>query len=119
MLAIAAQPHAMATPRPGWAEQNPADWWDATLHNIRGVVSETMDRARVQAVATCGQMHGAVPVARDGVPLTTEAQLWCDKRAAHIATEVDSRPDSDDIEAPDRECPGGSLVRVQTGLDET
>jgi xylulokinase len=71
VLAIAAQPHAMATPRPGWAEQNPADWWDATLHNIRDVVSETMDRARVQAVATCGQMHGAVPVARDGVPLTT------------------------------------------------
>jgi xylulokinase len=97
VLAIAAQPHAMATPRPGWAEQNPADWWDATLHNIRDVVSETMDRARVQAVATCGQMHGAVPVARDGVPLTTEVQLWCDKRAAHIATEVDSRPDSDEL----------------------
>ena len=41
VLAVASQPHAMATPRPGWAEQNPADWWDATLRNVREVVSET------------------------------------------------------------------------------
>ena len=95
VLAIASHPHTMATPRPGWAEQNPADWWDATLRNVRDVVSETTDQVRVRAVAVCGQMHGAVPVARDGALLATAVQLWCDKRAARIATEVDARPDRD------------------------
>ena len=95
VLAIASHPHTMATPRPGWAEQNPLDWWDATLRNAHDVVSETADQVRVRAVAACGQMHGAVPVSRDGAPLATAVQLWCDKRAARIATEVDARPDRD------------------------
>jgi xylulokinase len=95
VLAIASHPHTMVTPRPGWAEQNPADWWDATLRNVRDVVSKTADQVRVRAVAVCGQMHGAVPVARDGAPLATAVQLWCDKRAAPIASEVDTRTDRD------------------------
>ena len=95
VLAITSKPHAMATPRPGWAEQNPADWWDATVRNVRDVVSVTAAQVRVRAVAACGQMHGAVPVARDGAHLATAVQLWCDKRAARIATEVDARPDRD------------------------
>jgi xylulokinase len=97
VLAIASRPHTMATPRPGWAEQNPADWWDATLRNVRDVVSETADRVWVRAVAACGQMHGAVPVARDGALLAAAVQLWCDKRAAPVATEIDALPDRDAV----------------------
>lgn len=95
VMAIASRPHTMATPRPGWAEQNPSDWWGAMLRNISDVVSTRADQVRVHAVAVCGQMHGAVPVARDGAPLATAIQLWCDKRAAPIASEVDAHPDCD------------------------
>lgn len=97
VLAMASQSHDLATPRPGWAEQNPADWWDATMHNVRDVVSRTVAQARVSAVAACGQMHGAVPVARDGVLLANAVQLWCDKRAAGIVAEVIARNDTGDL----------------------
>ena len=51
----------------------------------------------VRAVAACGQMHGAVPVARDGALLAAAVQLWCDKRAAPVATEIDALPDRDAV----------------------
>ncbi|MFT4038925.1 MAG: FGGY family carbohydrate kinase [Thermomicrobiales bacterium] len=88
LLASAAQPHELAVPRPGWAEQNPEDWWQATIDNIRDALARAPAGTRVAAVAACGQMHGTVPIARDGRLLADEVQLWCDKRAASIADEI-------------------------------
>lgn len=97
VLATVSRPQTMATPRPGWAEQNPAEWWDATRSNIRAVVSATQSEARLRAVAVCAQMHGTVPVAPDGTPLAAAVQLWCDKRAAPIVAEVSARGDQEEL----------------------
>lgn len=97
LLALASQPHILQTPRAGWAEQNPDDWWRATLVNVREVVEQTRDTARIAAIAVCGQMHGTVPIRRDGDLLADAVQLWCDKRAAGIADEIAARADPDDL----------------------
>ena len=53
---------------------------------------------KLAAVAACGQMHGTVPIARDGRLLASEVQLWCDKRAASIADEVAAQHDLDALQ---------------------
>ena len=95
VLAAASVPYTLQTPRAGWAEQNPDDWWQATIRNVREVVTATAGSARVAAVAVCGQMHGTVPVGPDGSLLADAVQLWCDKRAAGIAAEIAARHDPD------------------------
>ena len=68
-------------PRHGWSEQRPADWWDGTVHSIRAVLAQVPDAAaRVAAICTCGQMHGAVLVDADGRLTRETAPLWNDKR---------------------------------------
>ncbi len=95
LLASAARPHELATPRPGWAEQDPDAWWQATVANVRDVLAHLPPGVTLAAVAVCGQMHGTVPIARDGRLLASAVQLWCDKRAAGIADEVAARRDLD------------------------
>lgn len=98
LLALVARPHEMAVPRPGWAEQNPDEWWQATILNVRDALAQATAPTRITAVAVCGQMHGTVPVARDGALLTTAVQLWCDKRAAGIVAEFGQLHDSEAVQ---------------------
>jgi xylulokinase len=95
LLALASCPHELSVPRPGWAEQDPDDWWQATVANVQNVLAQMPAGSKLAAVAVCGQMHGTVPIARDGRLLASEVQLWCDKRAAGIADEVAARHDLD------------------------
>jgi len=71
---------AFATPRPGWAEQDPADWWRATGEAVRGALADAgIDGAGIAAVGFSGQMHGSTLLdARDQV--VRPALLWCDQR---------------------------------------
>ena len=97
LLASASRPHELAVPRPGWAEQDPDAWWQATLANVRDVLTQLPVDAALAAVATCGQMHGTVPIARDGRLLASAVQLWCDKRAAGLADAMAARHDLDGL----------------------
>jgi xylulokinase len=95
LMASASRPHELAVPRPGWAEQNPEEWWQATVATVRDVLAQLPPGITLAALAVCGQMHGTVPIARDGRLLASAVQLWCDKRAAGIADEVAARHDLD------------------------
>lgn len=81
----------LRAPHPGWAEQDPQAWWEATASAIRDVV-ERAGRENIAAVGVCGQMHGPVPVGKDGSLLEGSVQLWCDKRAADLAAALASGP---------------------------
>src|SRR5271157_5206248 len=53
------QPMRMA--RPGWAEQDPADWWQATIAAVRAALSQAqLTGSDIEAVGLSGQMHGVV-----------------------------------------------------------
>jgi xylulokinase len=69
-----------ATPRPGWAEQDPADWWRATGEAVRGALADAkIDGGGIAAVGFSGQMHGSTLLdAQDQV--VRPALLWCDQR---------------------------------------
>ena len=77
----AGQRLTISRPRPGWSEQNPADWWRAA----QSVCAELRRRfpeiwRRVAVIGLSGQMHGAVVLdARNRV--IRPAMLWNDGRA--------------------------------------
>ena len=72
------QEYPLYTPKPGWAEQDPADWWKATVKGIKNV-TKSIDTKDVAAVGLSGQMHGLVALDKDNKVLR-KALLWCDQR---------------------------------------
>lgn len=72
--------YPMAQPRPGWTEQNPEDWWKATVKTVRAVVrAAKVKPAEVTAIGLSGQMHGSVFLDRDD-HVIRPALLWNDQR---------------------------------------
>jgi xylulokinase len=82
VVANATTEYPMLTPRPLWAEQNPADWWAATVTSIRRVLEKAnADAAEVAAVGLTGQMHGLVLLDAQGNVLRP-CIMWNDQRTA-------------------------------------
>ncbi len=69
-----------ASPRIGWAEQNPEDWWRACGQAVRKALSgANLSGSEIACAGFSGQMHGAVMLdARDRV--VRPALIWCDVR---------------------------------------
>jgi xylulokinase len=77
VVASATEDHVpFASPHPGWAEQDPDDWWRACQAAVRQALagSRTID-----AVGLTGQMHGAVLLDASDRSLRP-APIWCDQR---------------------------------------
>lgn len=81
------------TPRPGWAEQDPEQWWSTTVTNI-GTVLGRNPGAAVAALGVGAQMHGVVPLDDAGNVLARRVGLWSDKRAADQVARFVRRPDA-------------------------
>jgi xylulokinase len=74
--------HPLSTPRPAWSEQDPADWWSASVASIRRVLDASgVKPEEVVGVGMTGQMHGLVLLDRAGEVLRP-AILWNDQRTA-------------------------------------
>ncbi|MGC2582378.1 MAG: xylulokinase [Acidobacteriaceae bacterium] len=79
LIASASSEHQpFRTPHPGWAEQDPEDWWRAAQQAIREVVA-AVPGVRIEAVGLTGQMHGAVMLDKEGKVLRPSL-IWCDQR---------------------------------------
>jgi xylulokinase len=80
VVASAAEPHEpFASPRYGWAEQDPEDWWRACRVAVRNALAGVPSADGVAAVGLSGQMHGAV-VLDDGDEVLRPSLIWCDQR---------------------------------------
>jgi xylulokinase len=81
VVSSASEEHApFRTPHPGWAEQDPEDWWRAALIAIRGAIAAAPAPAQpIAGVGLTGQMHGAVLLDKDGIVLRPSL-IWCDTR---------------------------------------
>ncbi len=81
LIAGASSEHAaFRTEHPGWAEQDPEDWWRAAQEAIRGALEATPEpRQTIAAIGLTGQMHGAVMLDEAGQVLRP-ALIWCDTR---------------------------------------
>ena len=71
-------PQDMSVPKPGWAEQNPTDWWQGTITAVRAACEQASVN-EVAAIGLSGQMHSSVLLdAADQV--LRPAILWNDVR---------------------------------------
>lgn len=69
------------SPQPGWAEQNPEDWWSYLKTALRQTLNNAGVRAEeIQAIGITYQMHGLVLVDKD-LQVLRPAIIWCDSRA--------------------------------------
>ena len=94
VVAATTTPLTLSTPRPGWAEQHPDDWWSATVQSIRGVLAQQPD-LDVASVGISGQMHSSVFLDRTG-QVVRPALLWCDGRTTDECAEITRRAGGED-----------------------
>ena len=84
-------------PYPGWAQQDPEDWWRAFCDSTRKLIETAGIKAgEVCCVSFSGQMMGCVPVDREGMPLGP-AIIWADTRAANQEQEIIRRVGMEEI----------------------
>ncbi len=77
--------YSLQTPRPGWAEQDPHEWWEAA----RGALAELSEGAGPPAgIGLSGQMHGLVAL-DSANQVIRPAILWNDQRTAAECTEIE------------------------------
>ena len=82
VVASATTEYPMFTSQPLWAEQNPADWWAATVASIQQVLAQSGLRPeQVAGVGLTGQMHGLVLLDAQGQVLRP-CIMWNDQRTA-------------------------------------
>jgi xylulokinase len=65
-------------PKPDWAEQDPEDWWRATVTAGRQCLAG-QESSRIAAIGLSSQREGVVPIDRDGKPLS-RCIIWMDRR---------------------------------------
>ena len=88
LLATASAPYATRFPRPGWAEQDPRDWWRSIGEASRACMARAgADPARIEGISFAATSSTVLMVDRAGEPLC-DAILWMDQRAAAEAQEI-------------------------------
>jgi xylulokinase len=80
--ASATTEYPMMTPHPMWAEQNPVDWWAASVTSIKRVLDDGKVKPNeIAGVGLTGQMHGMVVLDARGEVLRP-CIMWNDQRTA-------------------------------------
>ncbi|MEL7337108.1 MAG: FGGY family carbohydrate kinase, partial [Planctomycetota bacterium] len=88
VLAESSSEYPVHQPRPGWTQQDPDDWWAATVKTVRAVIkSAKVKAADVKAIGLSGQMHGSVFLDKD-FNVIRPAILWNDQRTAAECDEI-------------------------------
>ncbi len=77
-------------PKPGWAEQNPEEWWRAVCGAIKTILSTlTVKADEIAGIGIDGQSWSAIAVDKEGAVLTN-TPIWMDTRAEDICKELNT-----------------------------
>src|SRR3982750_4051113 len=91
VVATAHAPLPLSRPYPLWSEQDPRDWWTATLAALGQLrAAEPARYAAVRGIGLSGQMHGAT-LLDDRDQVLRPAILWNDGRSAAQCSELERR----------------------------
>lgn len=91
ILADALATYPCYVPKPLWSEQDPEDWWQATILSVRMVMEKAkLKPADVKAIGLSGQMHGSVFLDKKD-RVIRRAILWNDQRTAAECQEMEDR----------------------------
>jgi xylulokinase len=79
--------YAYSAEQPGWAEQDPKEWWQALQAALSALGRDGLALREIEALSFTGQMHTAVLLDCEGevIPPTI---LWLDRRAAAETEEL-------------------------------
>lgn len=91
VVASATVEYPLYQPQNGWAEQDPADWWNATVSTLKTVVAQSgVPAGSIKGIGLSGQMHGLVMLDESGAVLR-KSIIWCDQRTGKECAEITAR----------------------------
>ena len=91
LLASYTGEYPLYQPQNGYAEQDPADWWEATVDGIRTVLEKSgVSASDVKGIGLSGQMHGLVMLDSE-CEVLRRSIIWCDQRTATECEEITTR----------------------------
>jgi xylulokinase len=91
VLATGLAEHKIQSPKPGWSEQHPEDWWQAVGQATQAVLKKAKVKAAdVSGIGLSGQMHGSVFLG-EGPKALRPALLWNDQRTAEQCDQIEAK----------------------------
>ncbi|MEZ4667276.1 MAG: FGGY family carbohydrate kinase [Anaerolineae bacterium] len=88
LVASAARTYNTYFPKPGWAEQDPNEWWDSLVGAVRDCMQQAgVSPESVQGISIDGTTCTIVPVKANGEPVR-RALLWMDVRSTDQAQRI-------------------------------
>jgi xylulokinase len=88
ILGLGSAEYPILTPHPGWAEQDPEQWWSATVHAVRSALNAA-GQPEVLGIGFSGQMHGPAILDKQN-RLLGNAIIWADQRSGSVLAEIES-----------------------------
>lgn len=83
--------YPMYQPKNGYAEQDPADWYNAAVNTIKGVIAKSgVSKEDIVGVGLSGQMHGLVMLDENN-EVIRKSIIWCDQRTAAEVEEMNEK----------------------------
>jgi xylulokinase len=112
-IAATSAAYETAYPHPGWAEQDPADWWRAIRDSTQELLAASGVASRdIAVVSFSGMMNGMLAVDREGRPLRP-AIIWADQRATIEAEHLAACCGMDQIYRRAGHRPGASYTAAK------
>jgi len=79
-------PYKTYYPRPGYAEQNPHDWWEAICSSTKRVLElAKISKKDIASISFSGTMMGCIPIDKEGNLLRESVPIYADDRASKQA----------------------------------
>ena len=95
--AAASGDYAVYYPKPGWAEQNPDEWWDAVCQATKKCLEKgAVAPEEIAGIGIDGQGWSAIAIDREGHVLTN-TPIWMDTRAQDICDRLNAQIGADRI----------------------
>ncbi len=73
IVAQAGQPHELLSPRPGWAEEEPDQWWATTIDAVAELL-QSVSANEIAAISVSGMVPAMVLLDTEGRPLRNSIQ---------------------------------------------
>jgi FGGY-family pentulose kinase len=88
LIAWAAKPYQTSFPHPGWAEQDPLEWWQCLTHAVHDCLKQAaISKEDIKAVCAGATTCTLLPIKKNGA-LLGPALLWMDVRASKQAERI-------------------------------
>jgi xylulokinase len=90
ILGSATAEYPLSNPKPGWSEQDPEHWWQASASTVKKVLrAARLKPADIAGIGLSGQMHGSVFLDKSH-RVIRPALLWNDQRTAAECAEIEA-----------------------------